>query len=94
MVWRDDAQGSISARELELAILQAVKAAPGCADFMGVVVASKKPTSDSEPNWDVQGVRFGNADRTIVSDAIATVVARLQQEFRLIAGRRSRASAI
>lgn len=85
---------AIGASQIELAILQAVKVAPGCEDFLGVVVGSKKSTSDSEPNWDVLGVKFGNADRTIVGDAITTVVTRLQQEFRLVLRGRSRAAAV
>lgn len=84
-------QNSIGATELESAISQAVKAAPGCAGFVGVIIQSRHATSESEPNWDVRGVKFGNADRTVANDAVATVVNRLQQEFRLAGGRRSRA---
>jgi hypothetical protein len=91
MALRKELQNSIGAPELESAILQAVKAAPGCSGLVGVIVGSKKSISDSEPNWDVLGVKFGNADRTAVNDAVATVVTRLQQEFRLAVGRRSRA---
>jgi hypothetical protein len=86
MIWRkgdENDRGSIGLLELESAILQAVKVAPGCSNFVGVVVRLKNSKSPSEPNWDVRGVRFGKADRTLASGALATVVARLQQEFQL-----------
>jgi hypothetical protein len=76
-------QGSIGAQELESAILKAVKVAPGCEDFGGVIVQPKTSNSRSEPNWEIRGVKFGKADRTIASNALATVVTRLQREFRL-----------
>ena len=78
-----DLRVSISATELESVIGQALKAAPGCEGFIGVLVRPKKPESDPDPNWEVRGLRFGNADREIVNEALATVVARLQQEFQL-----------
>lgn len=78
-----DTHGLIGAPELEAAILKAVKVAPGCEEFAGVIVHSKASESHSEPNWEIRGVRFGNADRTIASAALATIVTRLQREFRL-----------
>src|SRR5580704_3075617 len=75
--------GAMGVRELESAILKAVKVAPGCEDFAGVVVQPKTSTSRSEPNWEVRGVKFGKTDRTIASDALATVITRLQREFAL-----------
>lgn len=78
-----DLRVSISAAELKSAIGQALKAAPGCENFIGVFVRPKKPESDPDPNWEVRGLRFGNADREAVNEALATVVGRLQQEFQL-----------
>ena len=63
--------------------MKAVKIAPGCEEFAGVVVQPSTSNSHSEPNWEVRGVKFGNADRKIASNALATVVTRLQREFRL-----------
>jgi hypothetical protein len=83
MFKRKDERISITAAELQYAIQQALHAAPSCEDFVGVVVRPKTPKSRSEPNWDVRGIKFGKADRIIVSEALAKVVARLQQEFRL-----------
>jgi hypothetical protein len=81
--WRKEDRVSIAATALELAIAKAVKAAPGCEDFIGVIVRPKTPRSRLDPNWEVRGVRFGNADRKIASELLATVLARFQQEFRL-----------
>jgi len=83
VLWRKDDRVSITAAELESAIKEAVKAAPGCEDFIGVFVRPKTPKSRPDPNWEVRGVRFGNADRKIANETLATVVARFQQEFRL-----------
>ena len=83
MFKRNDERVSITAAELQTAIGQALKAAPSCEDFVGVVVGPKTSRSQSDPNWDVQGVKFGKADRIIVGEALAKVVARLQEEFQL-----------
>jgi hypothetical protein len=86
MFKRKDERVSISAAELESAIGQAVKASPGCQDFIGVLVRFKPPQSLPSPNWEVRGLKFGNSDRKAVNDAVATVVSRLQREFQLQAG--------
>jgi hypothetical protein len=78
-----DERVSISAAELESAIGQAVRASPGCEDFIGVLVRPTRPKSPPAPNWEVLGLKFGNADRKAVNDAVATVVTRLEQEFQL-----------
>jgi hypothetical protein len=82
--WRKDDRISIAADELQLAIAQAVKAEPGCEDFIGVFVEPKIPKSRLDPNWELRGVKFGNADRKAANEPLATVVARFQQEFRII----------
>lgn len=82
--WRKDHRVSIATRELELAISEAVKkAAPGCDEFVGVMVQHDRPKSHLDPNWAIRGVKFGKADRKVADEALATVVERMQREFLL-----------
>jgi hypothetical protein len=82
--WGKDRRVSMTTPELELAISEAVKkAAPGCEDFVGVIVQHKKPKSHLDPNWAVRGVKFGKVDRPVADEALATVVERMQREFLL-----------
>ena len=82
--WRKDHRVSMTTPELELAISEAAKsAAPGCEDFVGVIVRHKPPKSHLDPNWAVHGVRFGKADRKMVNEALTAVVERMQREFLL-----------
>ena len=82
--WSKDQRASITLAELESAIAEAVrKTAPGCEDFIGVIVHHDRPKATLDPNWAVRGVKFGKADRKTVNQALATVVEQLQQEFRL-----------
>jgi hypothetical protein len=82
--WRKERRVSLATPELELAILEAVKkAAPGCEDFVGVIVRHKTPKSHLDPNWAIRGVKFGNADRPMANEALAGVVERMQREFLL-----------
>lgn len=82
--WGKDHRLSMTIPELELAISEAVKAtAPGCEDFVGVIVEHKIAKSRLDPNWAVRGVKFGKADRRVVDEALTTVVERLQAEFLL-----------
>jgi hypothetical protein len=83
LVWRKDKRRAVTSAELELEILQAVKAAPDCESLIGVFVQPATPKSHLEPNWEIRGVRFGNADRKIVSEALTMVVNRLQQKYRI-----------
>jgi len=70
--------------EIELAIAEAVKkTAPGCEDFIGVVIRQTTPKSRLDVNWELRGIRFGKADREMVKEAVASVVERMQREFRL-----------
>jgi hypothetical protein len=73
------------ASEIELEISKAVKVVPGCEDFIGVFVQPTTPKSHLEPNWEVQGVRFGKSDRKTVDEALAIVVTHLQRKFRISA---------
>jgi hypothetical protein len=74
----------IGATNLEAAIAEAVrKEAPGCEAFVGVIVHQIKPKSRVDANWALRGVKFGRADREKASQAIASIVERLQREFRL-----------
>ena len=82
--WRKEFRVAMTAPELESAISDAVKkAAPGCEDFVGVIVEHTTPKSRHDPNWDVRGVKFGKADRKAVDEALAAVVERMRHEFLL-----------
>ena len=82
--WRKEPRVSMTIPELELAILEAVKeAAPCCEEFVGVIIRHEAPKSRLDPNWAIRGVKFGNADRKMVNEALATVVERMQREFLL-----------
>lgn len=82
--WRQERRVSMTTPELELAIAEAVKkAAPGCEDFVGVIVRRETPKFYLDPNWAIRGVRFGIADRKIANEALATVVERMKREFLL-----------
>jgi hypothetical protein len=85
MIWRKDERRSITSAELELEILQAVKAAPDRENLIGVFVQPRTPKSHLEPNWELRGVKFGKADRKTANEALATVVTSLQQKFRISA---------
>jgi hypothetical protein len=74
----------IAAEKLELAIADAVKkAAPGCEAFVGVIVQQTTPRSRFDANWALRGVKFGKAGRETVNEVLATIVERMQREFRL-----------
>jgi hypothetical protein len=83
--WRKDRRTQITPAELELTIAEAIrKNAPGCGNFVGVVVHYKKPRQYRDPNWGVRGVKFGKADRRIVDETLSRIVEQLQKEFRLV----------
>ena len=70
--------------EIESAIVEAVKsAAPDCRDFVGVIVRQKTPKSRQDVNWELQGVKFGKADKKRVNDALHGIVKQMQREFRV-----------
>jgi hypothetical protein len=82
--WRRDDRVPIARAKLELAIAEAVKeAAPGCEAFVGVIVQHSTPRSRFDANWALRGVKFGKAARETVNEALATIVERMQREFRL-----------
>jgi hypothetical protein len=74
----------VDASRIEQEILNFAKIVPGCENFAGVIVGFKHSNTHPESNWEVLGVKFGAADRVVVSEAIATIVSRLQQQFRLV----------
>jgi hypothetical protein len=75
---------SISRRTLAAAITEAVKkSGPECEHFIGVVIGREKQASQTQTNWSIRGVRFGKSDRKKASDALATILERLQREFSL-----------
>jgi hypothetical protein len=82
--WRKERRVSMTTTELESAITEAVKkAAPGCEAFAGVIVRHEPPKSHLDTNWAIRGVRFGNADKKLANEILATVVERMKQEFLL-----------
>jgi hypothetical protein len=82
--WSKDRRAPITSAELETAIADAVrKASPECEDFIGVIVHHRHSRIHHDPNWAVRGIRFGKADRKRAEEAVAAVVDKLQQEFRL-----------
>jgi len=81
---RRERRVSMTTTELESAISEAVKkAAPGCEAFAGVIVQHETPKSHLDANWAIRGVRFGNADKKLANEILATVVERMKQEFLL-----------
>jgi hypothetical protein len=78
-----DSPVSLSRASLESAITEAVKAEPDCEAFVGVVVMPEQPKSRSDANWSIKGVKFGRADRDKSSQVLASIVERMQREFRL-----------
>ena len=81
--WSKDTRVSKTAEELELMIRDAVKAAPGCEAFVGVIIQRTTPKSRLDSNWEIWGIRFGGMDRQIAREALIPIVERMQQEFRL-----------
>ena len=81
--WSKDTRVAKTAEELELMIREAVKAAPGCEDFVGVVIERVTPKSRLDANWEIRGIRFGGVDRQIAREALTPIVERMQREFRL-----------
>jgi hypothetical protein len=70
--------------EIESAIVEAVRsAAPDCRDFVGVIVRQKTPRSRQDVNWELQGVKFGKADKKRANDALHGIVKQMQREFRV-----------
>jgi hypothetical protein len=81
--WSKDTRVAKTAEELELMIREAVKAAPGCEAFLGVIIQRTTPKSRLDSNWEIRGIRFGGMDRKIAREALTPIVERMQREFRL-----------
>jgi hypothetical protein len=80
-----DERSSVSLKQLQSAITEAVKKAdPACEAFAGVVVQRETTKSRQDANWTIKGIRFGRADRDKSSQALATIVQRMQREFSLV----------
>ena len=82
--WSKDSRAQITGAELEAAILEAMKKTAPCQDFIGVIVGRKTPKSHLDPNWEVQGAKFGKADRKLAQETLASVVQRMQKELALV----------
>lgn len=89
--WSKDARAEITGPELEAAIAEEVRKTASCEDFVGVFVVRKTPKSNADPNWEVQGARFGKADRQLADKTLAEVVQRMQQEVLLTEDRKEAA---
>jgi hypothetical protein len=75
---------SISRNDLQSAITGAVKKSdPDCEAFVDIIVEHVPPKSRFDANWAVRGVKFGRSDRGKSTAALLTIVARMQQEFKL-----------
>jgi hypothetical protein len=59
------------------------KAEPACESFAGVIVEPTTSKSRFDANWVLRGVKFGRADREKANKALATIVERMQRDFRL-----------
>ena len=84
--WSRDVLVSKTAEALELMIREAVKAAPGCEAFVGVIIQRTTPKSRLDSNWQIRGIRFGGMDRQIARETLIPIVERMQREFRLTEG--------
>lgn len=85
--WRKDGRVSCTIAELELNITEAVqKAAPECEGFLGVILKKTIPRSRRDANWQVQGVKFGKADRKIAGEALTTIIERMRKDFSIAEG--------
>jgi hypothetical protein len=84
--WSGDGRVSKTAEDLELMITEAVKATPGCEDFVGVIIQGMTPKSRLDANWELRGTKFGRTDRKIAKEALTPIVKRMQGEFRLSKG--------
>lgn len=81
-----DERQSISVAELQSAITEAVrKYDPVCEVFVGVIVRRATPKSRREANWAIRGIKFGESEREKCTQAIGTIVTRMQREFNLAA---------
>jgi hypothetical protein len=81
--WSKDDRVSITAKELEFTIAEAVKATPGCEAFVDVIVQRTTPKSRLDANWEIRGIRFGGMDRQIAREALTPIIQRMQRRFRL-----------
>ena len=81
--WSKDTRVAKTTEEIELMIREAVKAAPGCESFVGVVIERVTPKSRLDATWEIRGIRFGGMDRQIAREALIPIVERMQREFRL-----------
>jgi hypothetical protein len=79
---RKDGRVSATIPDLELAITEAVKtAAPECKTFVGVVLQKTHPRSRRDANWQLRGIKFGQADRKIATEALVGALERMQRGF-------------
>jgi hypothetical protein len=79
-----DDRVSVSRANLQSAITEAVrKSEPDCEAFVGVLIKPETPKTRYDANWAIKGVKFGRSDRDKSSKAMATIVQRMQRDFKL-----------
>ena len=84
--WSKDGRVSKTPEELELTITEAVRTAPGCEAFVGVIVQRITPRSRLGATWELRGIKFGRTDREVAREALTPIVERMQREFRVTDG--------
>jgi hypothetical protein len=71
---------------MEAAITEAVKRASPCQEtFVGVLVERTATKVRLEPNWTVNGIKFGRTDRQEAKRAATAVVEHMQREIQFLA---------
>jgi hypothetical protein len=80
-----DARAEVTCAELEAAIADAVRKTERCEPFIGVIIGRTIPKSSLGPNWELQGAKFGRADRKVAEEALTNIVERMQKEVVLAA---------
>jgi hypothetical protein len=78
-----DGRVSISTLNLETAITEAIKKTQDCEEFVGVVIRKTTPKTRLDTNWELRGIKFGNADRKKADEALTPIIESMQREFRL-----------
>ena len=48
-----------------------------------MIVRQKTPKSRHDVNWELQGIRFGKADKELVNGALRGILKQMQQEYRV-----------
>ena len=71
----------ISRAALEMAITNAVRSSDLCSGFVGIIVERLASASRIGANWDVKGIKYGNAKRDRCDATISVIIDPMQLEF-------------